>query len=84
MASIWPRAGSASLFPAGLATVRGSDGLYGRADLAGLNLAAYPSILVEMGNMKHPGDAEMLTSAQGQSAYATAVVRGIAAYLSAI
>jgi N-acetylmuramoyl-L-alanine amidase len=63
-------------------TYRGSEGLYGRADLAGLNLAAYPSILIEMGNMKHPGDAEVLTSRQGQAAYASAVVRGVAAYLS--
>jgi hypothetical protein len=31
-------------------TIRGSDGLYGRADLAGLNLAQYRSILIEMGN----------------------------------
>lgn len=63
-------------------TYIGSDGLYGRADLTGLNMADYPSILVEMGNMKHAGDAEMLTSQQGQAAYATAVVRGIAAYLA--
>jgi N-acetylmuramoyl-L-alanine amidase len=34
-------------------TYRGTDGLYGRADLAGLNLAQYPSILIEMGNMKN-------------------------------
>ena len=31
-------------------TYRGSDGLYGSADLAGLNLAQYPSVLIEMGN----------------------------------
>lgn len=64
-------------------TYLGSDGLYGRADLAGLNLAEYPSILIEMGNMKHPADAEMLTSPQGQASLATAVVRGIVAHLSA-
>ena len=34
------------------ATYIGSNGLYGRADLTGLNLAQYPSILVECGNMK--------------------------------
>lgn len=62
-------------------TYRGTGGLYGRSDLAGLNLAAYPSILIEMGNMKHPGDAEVLSSEQGQTAYADAVVRGIVAYL---
>lgn len=63
-------------------TYRGSDGLYGRSDLAGLNLAAFPSILIELGNMKNPEDAGTLASPQGQVAYATAVVRGIVAYLS--
>ena len=33
-------------------TYIGSDGLYGRADLAGLNLAQFPAVLVELGNMK--------------------------------
>ena len=37
-------------------TYRGTDGLYGRSDLAGLNLAQYPSILIEMGNMKNAAD----------------------------
>ena len=38
-------------------TYIGSDGLYGRADLAGLNLAEYPAVLVELGNMKNGDDA---------------------------
>ena len=38
----------------------GQDGLYGRADLAGLNLAQYPSILVELGNMKNPADDALI------------------------
>jgi N-acetylmuramoyl-L-alanine amidase len=62
-------------------TYRGTNGLYGRADLAGLNLARYPSILVEMGNMKNSADAAILTSAEGRSAYASAVAQGVAAYL---
>jgi N-acetylmuramoyl-L-alanine amidase len=62
-------------------TYRGRDGLYGRSDLTGLNLAAYPSILIEMGNMKHRDDAAMLASSQGQDAMAAAVVRGITTYL---
>lgn len=35
----------------------GQDGLYGRSDLAGLNLAQYPSILVELGRQirQRPG-----------------------------
>ncbi|MBV9091593.1 MAG: Rv3717 family N-acetylmuramoyl-L-alanine amidase [Mycobacteriaceae bacterium] len=72
------------LVAAGLqpSTYRGTDGLYGRADLAGLNLAQYPSILVEMGNMKNRDDAAVLESSDGRARYAAAVVSGITAYLS--
>ena len=59
----------------------GSNGLYPRADLAGLNLAQYPSILVELGNMKNPADSALMVSADGRQKYADAVVRGIAGYL---
>ena len=38
-------------------TYIGSDGLYGRDDLAGLNLAEYPAVLVELGNMKNADEA---------------------------
>jgi len=63
-------------------TYRGSNGLYGRADLAGLNLAQYPSILIELGNMKNPQEAAVMTTAEGRANYASAVVRGITAYLT--
>ena len=59
----------------------GSDGLYGRADLAGLNLAEYPAVLVELGNMRNADDAARMTTEQGRAEYAAAVVRGITAYL---
>ncbi len=65
-------------------TYRGADGLYGRADLAGLNLAQFPSILIEMGNMKNSADAAVLASTEGRSRYAAAVTQGIAAFLGAI
>jgi N-acetylmuramoyl-L-alanine amidase len=60
----------------------GQDGLYGRSDLAGLNLAQYPSILVECGNMKNPVDSTLLESPEGQQKYADALVRGVAAFLA--
>jgi N-acetylmuramoyl-L-alanine amidase len=60
----------------------GQDGLYGRSDLAGLNLAQYPSILVECGNMKNPVDSALLESPEGQQKYADALVRGVAAFLA--
>jgi N-acetylmuramoyl-L-alanine amidase len=63
------------------ATYIGSNGLYPRADLSGLNLAQYPSILVELGNMKNPADSALMVSPDGQQKYADAVVRGIAGYL---
>lgn len=74
-----------SLAAAGLtpATYIGTGGLYGRSDLAGLNLSQYPKVLVEMGNMKNPDDAGVMTSPAGRAKMAQAVVQGIVAYLSA-
>ncbi|BDX33475.1 hypothetical protein TUM20985_40220 [Mycobacterium antarcticum] len=71
------------LVAAGLqpSTYLGTDGLYGRPDLAGLNLAAFPSILVECGNMKNAQEAAQMESAGGRVTYAAAVTRGITAYL---
>jgi N-acetylmuramoyl-L-alanine amidase len=60
----------------------GQDGLYGRSDLAGLNLAQYPSILVECGNMKNPVDSALMESAEGRQKYADALVRGVAGFLA--
>lgn len=59
----------------------GQDGLYGRADLAGLNLAEYPAILVELGNMKNPADSALMQTPEGRQRYADAVVRGITGFL---
>jgi N-acetylmuramoyl-L-alanine amidase len=60
----------------------GTNGLYGRADLAGLNLAQYPSVLVELGNMKNPADSALMTTPEGQQKYADAVVKGVVAFLA--
>jgi N-acetylmuramoyl-L-alanine amidase len=59
----------------------GQDGLYGHGDLAELNLAQYPAILVELGNMKNPADDALITSPDGRQKYAAAVVNGIAGFL---
>jgi N-acetylmuramoyl-L-alanine amidase len=63
-------------------TYIGSNGLYGRADLAGLNLVQNPAVLVELGNMKNGGEAARMESPDGRAAYADAVTQGIVAYLS--
>lgn len=62
-------------------TYIGSAGLNPRSDIAGLNLAQYPSILVECGNMKNPVDSMLMQSDDGQKKYADAVVKGIVAFL---
>ncbi|BBZ30741.1 N-acetylmuramoyl-L-alanine amidase [Mycolicibacterium madagascariense] len=60
----------------------GQGGLYPRSDLTGLNLAQYPAVLVELGNMKNPADAALIESPDGRQKYADAVVRGIASFLA--
>jgi N-acetylmuramoyl-L-alanine amidase len=59
----------------------GQGGLYGRSDLAGLNLAQYPAILIELGNMKNPADSPLMETEAGRQKYADAVVRGIGGFL---
>lgn len=62
-------------------TYIGSAGLYGRSDLAGLNFAEYPEVLLELGNMRNAADAAQMTSDTGRANYATAIVDGAVAYL---
>ena len=62
-------------------TYIGAGGLYGRGDLAGLNLARYPAVLVELGNMRNADDAARMSSDEGRAVYAAAVANGIVAYL---
>ena len=73
-----------ALVAAGLApsTYIGSDGLYGRGDLAGLNLAEVPAILVETGNMRNADEAAQMESQEGRQRYADAITAGIVAYLT--
>jgi N-acetylmuramoyl-L-alanine amidase len=63
-------------------TYIGNSGLNPRADIAGLNLAQFPSILVELGNMKNPIDSGLMKTPEGRQKYADAVVRGIAGFLA--
>ncbi len=73
-----------SLIAAGLqpSTYIGSNGLYGRADLAGLNLAEYPAVLVETGNMHNADEAAQMETADGRQRYADAITAGIVAFLT--
>ena len=59
----------------------GKNGTKLRDDLAGLNLTTVPKILIEVGNMKNPADAKMLTSASFQQQVAEVLLRAILTFL---
>jgi N-acetylmuramoyl-L-alanine amidase len=59
----------------------GSDGLDERSDLAGLNLATVPAILVELGNMREPEEAARLEDPAYRTELADALAAGIVSFL---
>jgi len=61
----------------------GHDGLIFRDDLAGLNLATEPKVLVECGNMRNPTDARLLTASWFQRRLARALEAALVAFLGA-
>ena len=58
-------------------TYAGSDGIDVRGDLGTLNLADIPTVMVELGNMRDPGDAELMTTPAGRRHYASALALSI-------
>ncbi len=64
------------------ATYVGEAGLVERGDLGTLNHAAVPAVLVELGNLRHAGDAALLTDPAGQAEVAGHLLAGLAAYLA--
>jgi len=62
--------------------IAGGDGLDVRSDLGTLNLSNMPTVMVECGNMRDPGDAARMTSSRGQQRYAAALVKGIKTFLA--
>jgi len=59
----------------------GRDGLSPRTDLAGLNLASVPTVLVECANMRNAAEAALVSSTAGRQRYADAIAAGILAFL---
>ncbi len=59
----------------------GSDGLWQRSDLAGLNLSLRPTIMIECGNMRNASEAATMSSAAGQQKYAEGIAAGVEAFL---
>jgi N-acetylmuramoyl-L-alanine amidase len=60
----------------------GTNGLFGRPDLAGLNLSTSPKALIECGNMRDANDAAVMSSATGRQQIADFIAAGIIAYLN--
>jgi N-acetylmuramoyl-L-alanine amidase len=59
----------------------GADGLSPRPDLAGLNHATRPTVLVECANMRNPREAELVSSPEGRDRYAAAIAAGVLAFV---
>ena len=61
--------------------VAGGDGLDRRSDLATLNLSDVPTVVVELGNMRHPSDARRMTTPSGRATYARALAAAVRSHL---
>lgn len=61
-------------------TYVGEDGLDERDDLGTLNLARVPAVMVEAGNLRNDGDAQTLTSEDGQARLADALAGAALAF----
>jgi N-acetylmuramoyl-L-alanine amidase len=59
------------------ATYIGTGGLDARGDIAGLNLATVPSVLVECANLRNPADAALARSPEGQQRIADALAAAL-------
>lgn len=61
----------------------GSNGLFGRSDLGGLNLSDRPTALIECGNMRDASDAAVMSSPDGRQRIADFIAAAIMTYLKA-
>lgn len=59
----------------------GSDGIWKRNDLTGLNMSTRPTVLMELGNMRNSTDAAFMSSTDGQNQLAQAMSNGAIKYL---
>ncbi|WP_166972321.1 N-acetylmuramoyl-L-alanine amidase [Brevibacterium atlanticum] len=55
----------------------GKEAISRRPDLAGLNNASVPAVIVECGQMRNPEEAKLMESKSGQKKYAAALFDGI-------
>jgi N-acetylmuramoyl-L-alanine amidase len=60
-----------------------AGGISRRSDIAGVALATKPVVMLELGEMRNPDEAALMSSADGRQRYAEAVAAGIADWLAA-
>jgi N-acetylmuramoyl-L-alanine amidase len=65
-----------------VSTYDGTNGLAPRDDLAGLNLAGEPKVLIECGNMRNATDARMMVTTTFQRRAAAAMATAITQFLT--
>jgi N-acetylmuramoyl-L-alanine amidase len=65
-----------------ISTYDGTDGISLRDDLAGLNLATEPKVLIECGNMRNATDAALLVTPAFQQSAAKAMAQAITTFLT--
>lgn len=68
--------------PLPVSSYDGTDGIQPRDDLAGLNLAEVPMVLIEVGNMRNATDAALQTTSAFQQAVALALSAAILRFLT--
>lgn len=64
------------------ATYVGTDGLDERTDLGTLNISDVPAVMLEAGNLRHAGDAALLTDPAGRARIADALAAGVSRFLA--
>ncbi|MGH3097452.1 MAG: N-acetylmuramoyl-L-alanine amidase [Streptosporangiales bacterium] len=63
------------------ATYLGRAGIDERGDLGTLNRAETPAVMVEVGNMRNPADARLMSRTRGRTRIARALAAGIVRYV---
>lgn len=64
-------------------TAYGADGISRRPDLAGLNHAEVPAVILELGEMRNAEEAAFLRSEEGQKILALSIVEGLTEWAAA-
>lgn len=55
-------------------------GLWKRSDLATLNFAEVPAVMLELGEMRNPADASLMKTENGREKFATGIFNGLEAW----